>query len=215
MSTDASLRRNVISIAREMDRLGFAPSKSGNVSARAPHGLLITPSALPYAQTKPADLVLLDLDGKVLTGKRPPSSEWRFHAAIYRARPEVNAVVHTHSPRATALSCARRGLPAFHYMIAIAGGHDIRCAPYATFGTQALSDHAVRALKGRKATLLSNHGVIAVGATLDGALAVAKEVENLSGQYLDLLAAKLKPVILGKTEMERVLVQFATYGRKG
>ncbi|HEV2574006.1 MAG TPA: class II aldolase/adducin family protein [Beijerinckiaceae bacterium] len=215
MSTDASLRRNVISIAREMDRLGFAPSKSGNVSARAPHGLLITPSALPYAQTKPADLVLLDLDGKVLTGKRPPSSEWRFHAAIYRARPEVNAVVHTHSPRATALSCARRGLPAFHYMIAIAGGHDIRCAPYATFGTQALSDHAVRALKGRKATLLSNHGVIAVGTTLDGALAVAKEVENLSGQYLDLLAAKLKPVILGKTEMERVLVQFATYGRKG
>ncbi|MDT2023456.1 class II aldolase/adducin family protein [Methylocella sp. CPCC 101449] len=215
MSTDASLRRNVISIAQEMDRLGFAPSKSGNVSARAPHGLLITPSALPYAQTKPADLVLLDLDGKVLTGKRPPSSEWRFHAAIYRARPEVNAVVHTHSPRATALSCARRGLPAFHYMIAIAGGHDIRCAPYATFGTQALSDHAVRALKGRKATLLSNHGVIAVGATLDGALAVAKEVENLSGQYLDLLAAKLKPVILGKTEMERVLVQFATYGRKG
>lgn len=215
MSTDASLRRNVISIAQEMDRLGFAPSKSGNVSARAPHGLLITPSALPYAQTKPADLVLLDLDGKVLTGKRPPSSEWRFHAAIYRARPEVNAVVHTHSPRATALSCARRGLPAFHYMIAIAGGHDIRCAPYATFGTQALSDHAVRALKGRKATLLSNHGVIAVGTTLDGALAVAKEVENLSGQYLDLLAAKLKPVILGKTEMERVLVQFATYGRKG
>ena len=100
-------------------------------------------------------------------------------------------------------------------MIAIAGGHDIRCAPYATFGTQALSDHAVRALKGRKATLLSNHGVIAVGTTLDGALAVAREVENLSGQYLDLLAAKLKPVILGKKEMERVLAQFATYGRKG
>ncbi|MBN9083595.1 MAG: hypothetical protein BGP04_15295 [Rhizobiales bacterium 62-17] len=215
MSTDAALHRDVIHIAQEMDRLGFAPSKSGNVSARAPHGLLITPSALPYAQTKPADLVLLDLDGKVLAGKRPPSSEWRFHAAIYRARPEMNAVVHTHSPRATALSCARRGLPAFHYMIAIAGGHDIRCAPYATFGTQALSDHAVRALKGRKATLLSNHGVIAVGTTLDGALAVAREVENLSGQYLDLLAAKLKPVILGKKEMERVLAQFATYGRKG
>lgn len=106
MTTDTSLRRDIIRIAQEMDHLGFAPSKSGNVSARAPHGLLITPSALPYAQTKPADLVLLDLDGKVLAGKQPPSSEWRFHAAIYRARPEVNAIVHTHSPRATALSCA-------------------------------------------------------------------------------------------------------------
>lgn len=215
MTSESALRRDVIRIAQEIDRLGFAPSKSGNVSARTSQGFLITPSALPYAQTKPADLVLLDLDGKILAGKRPPSSEWRFHAAIYRAKPQAQAVVHTHSPRATALSCARRGLPAFHYMIAIAGGHDIRCAPYATFGTQKLADHAVRALKDRKAALLSNHGVIALGTSLDGALAIAKEVENLSGQYLDLLGAGLKPVILGKDEMKRVLAQFATYGRKG
>lgn len=215
MTSDIALRRDLIRVAQEMDHLGFAPSKSGNVSARTPRGFLITPSAMPYAQTKPVDLVLLDPGGKVLSGKQPPSSEWRFHAAIYRARPETQAVVHTHSPRATALSCARRGLPAFHYMIAIAGGHDIACAPYATFGTQKLADHAVRALKNRKAALLSNHGVITLGATLDGALAIAREVENLSGQYLDLLAAGLEPVILDKAEMKRVLAQFATYGRKG
>ncbi|MDF2118388.1 class II aldolase/adducin family protein [Roseiarcaceae bacterium H3SJ34-1] len=212
---DLAARRNVLAIALAMDAAGFAPSKSGNVSTRVARGFLVTPSALPYAQTREKDLVLLDLDGKVLSGERQPSSEWRFHAAIYRARPEINAVVHTHSPRATALSTARTGIPAFHYMIAIAGGHDIRCAPYATFGTQALCNHAVAALEGRKATLLSNHGVIAIGASLDAAWTVACEVENLAGQYLDVCAAGLKPVILGKAEMQRVLAQFAAYGRKG
>jgi L-fuculose-phosphate aldolase len=212
---DLAARRDVLRIALAMDSAGFAPSKSGNVSARVAQGFLVTPSALPYAETREKDLVLLDLDGKVLTGKGQPSSEWRFHAAIYRARPEINAVVHAHSPRATALSCARIGIPAFHYMIAIAGGHDIRCASYATFGTQALSDHAVAALEGRKATLLSNHGVIAIGASLDAAWAIAREVENLAGQYLDVCAAGLKPVILDEAEMQRVLAQFAAYGRKG
>jgi len=217
MKTDDDLatRRDVLRIALAMDAAGFAPSKSGNVSARVAQGFLVTPSALPYAQTREQDLVLLDLDGKVLAGERPPSSEWRFHAAIYRARPEINAVVHTHSPRATALSCARTGIPAFHYMIAIAGGHDIRCAPYATFGTQALSDHAVAALEGRKATLLSNHGVIAIGASLDAAWAIAREVENLAGQYLDVCGSGLKPTILSEDEMQRVLAQFAAYGREG
>jgi len=215
MTATSDTRRAIIRIAQEMDRLGFAPSKSGNVSARTPQGFLVTPSALPYARTKPADIVHLDLDGKIIAGKRPPSSEWRFHAAIYRARPEVNAVMHNHSPRATALSCARRGIPAFHYMIAISGGHNIRCASYATFGTQDLADRAVCALRDRTATLLANHGVIALGTTLDAAFAVAKEVENLAGQYLDILAAGLEPVILDKTEMKRVLAQFATYGREG
>ena len=208
-------RAAVIRIARTMDAAGFAPSKSGNVSHRGPDGFVVTPSALPYADTEPGDLVRLSLDGDVLEGARQASSEWRFHAAIYRARPETNAVVHTHSPRATALSCARRGVPAFHYMVAMAGGADIRCAPYATFGTEELSRNAVAALDGRKTALLSNHGVIAIGSTLDAAWAVAREVENLAAQYLDLLASGLEPAILDEDEMTRVLAQFATYGRKG
>jgi L-fuculose-phosphate aldolase len=213
--SDDQARSNILRIAIAMDDAGFAPSKSGNVSARVRDGFIVTPSALPYRETLPGDLVHLDPDGNILSGALQPSSEWRFHAAIYRAQPEVGGIVHTHSPRATALSCARRGLPAFHYMIAMAGGHDIRCAPYATFGTEELSRHAVAALDGRKATLLSNHGVIAVGRDLDAAWAMARETENLAGQYLDLLASGLEPVILDEAEMTRVLAQFAAYGRKG
>ncbi len=206
--------RDIIRIACAMDVRGFAPSKSGNVSARTNEGFLVTPTGMAYALLKPADLVHLDLDGNVIKGKHRPSSEWRFHASIYRARPEANAIVHNHSPRATALSCARKGIPAFHYMIAMAGGDDIRCAAYATFGTQELADQAVLALKDRKACLLANHGVIAMGATLDAAWALAQEVENLAGEYLDLLASGLKPVLLGKAEMARVSAKFADYGRK-
>jgi L-fuculose-phosphate aldolase len=212
---ETALRAAVIAVARAMDEAGFAPAKSGNVSHRFGDGFIVTPAALPYAQTQPGDLVRMGLDGRVREGTRPPSSEWRFHAAIYRARPEVAAIVHTHSPRATALSCARRGVPAFHYMIAMAGGDDIRCADYATFGTEALAEAAVRALAGRKATLLANHGVIAVGATIDAAFALAREVENLAGQYLDILAAGLEPAILDEAEMARVAGQFAAYGRQG
>ena len=215
MDAERTERRAILRIALAMDAAGFAPSKSGNVSCRCGDGFLVTPSALPYAETAPADLVWLDLDGKILSGDRPPSSEWRFHAAIYRARPQVEAIVHTHSPRATALSAARRGIPAFHNMVAIAGGADIRCAPYATFGTEELSRNAVTALEGRKAVLLANHGVIATGANLDAAWGLAREVENLASQYLDLLASGLDPVLLDEAEMTRVLAQFASYGRKG
>ena len=216
MSKDREFSRSdVLLTAMALDAAGFGPSKSGNVSARADEGFFITPASLPYAEARKRDIVQLDLDGKVLAGKRQPSSEWRFHAAIYRARPEINAVVHTHSPRASALSAARIDIPAFHYMVAVAGGHDIRCAPYATFGTQELADHAVTALDGRKAALLSNHGVIAIGASLDAAWALACEVENLARQYLDVCASGLKPVILSEDEMQRVLAQFAAYGREG
>lgn len=208
-----SAARDVITIACAMADAGFAPSKSGNVSVRVANGFLLTPTARPYAQLRPVDLVELDLDGVVLRGKNRPSSEWRFHAAIYRSHADVHAIIHTHSPRATALSCARKGIPAFHYMVAMAGGEDIRCAPYATFGTQTLADHAVAALKDRRACLLANHGVIATGASLDAAWAIAQEVENLAGEYLDLLAAGLKPVILGAAEMKRVLAKFSDYGR--
>ncbi|WP_291827731.1 class II aldolase/adducin family protein [Bosea sp. (in: a-proteobacteria)] len=213
--TRDELGAGIVAVAQAIDRAGFCPSKSGNVSARTEAGFLITPSGLPYAQTLPEDLIELSLDGMVLSGARKPSSEWPFHAAIYRARPEAQAIVHTHSPRATALSCTRRGIPAFHYMIALCGGADIRCADYATFGTPELAENAVRALEGRKAVLLANHGVIALGASLAGAHQIVAEVENLAGQYLDILAAGLEPVILDAAEMARVSAKFAGYGKVG
>ena len=167
--SEQALRGEIVAVAQAIDRAGFCPSKSGNVSARFDGGLLITPSGLPYAQTRPEDLIQLALDGTVLSGARKPSSEWPFHVEIYRARPDAQAIVHTHSPRATALSCARRGIPAFHYMIALCGGADVRCADYATFGSPELAANAVTALEGRKAVLLANHGVIALGGSLAGA----------------------------------------------
>jgi L-fuculose-phosphate aldolase len=209
------LGQEIVATAQAMDRAGFCPSKSGNVSARLGDGLLITPSGLPYARMLPDDLIHLDFNGNVRSGKGKPSSEWPFHLAIYAARPDVQAIVHTHSPRATALSCARRGIPAFHYMIALCGGPDVRCADYATFGTPELAVNAVTALEGRKAVLLANHGVIAAGQSLAGAYAIMAEVENLAGQYLDILAAGLEPVILDEAEMARVSAKFAGYGKVG
>lgn len=213
--SEQALREEIVAVAQAIDQAGYCPSKSGNVSARLGDGLLITPSGLPYAQTTPEDLIHLSLDGSVLSGARKPSSEWPFHTAIYKARPDGQAIVHTHSARATALSCARRGIPAFHYMIALCGGPDVRCADYATFGTPELAENAVRGLEGRKAVLLANHGVIALGASLAGAHQIVAEVENLAGQYLDLLAAGLDPVILDEEEMRRVAARFAGYGKVG
>lgn len=214
-SREGRLRDDIVRVAKAMDAAGFAPSKSGNVSARVEGGMLITPSGLPYAAMKAADIVDVAADGEVRSGSRSPSSEAPFHGAIYAARPDVQAIVHTHSPKATALACARRPIPAFHYMVAYCGGPDIRVADYATFGTDALAHNAVAALEGRKVVLLANHGVIAVGATLDGALAIAGEVENLAGQYLALLAAGLEPVVLDGEEMERVAAKFSGYGKVG
>jgi len=204
---------SLVACAQRLDALGFMPSKSGNVSQRIEGGFRITPSGQPYAALTEADLVDVALDGGVLRGARRPSSEWRLHAEIFAARPEALAIVHTHSPRATALSCARRGLPAFHYMIALAGGDDIRCSAYATFGTQELAQAAVVALEGRRACLLANHGVVAMGTSLAAAETLAREVENLAGEYLDLLAARLEPVLLTAEEMLAVTAQFSGYGR--
>jgi L-fuculose-phosphate aldolase len=191
------------------------PNKSGNVSCRSAAGFLITPSGVPYADMTAAQIVELPLPARdePSTGPRP-SSEWRMHAAIYEARPTVTAIVHTHSPRATALTCAGRGIPAFHYMIALAGG-DVRCMPYATFGSDKLAAHAVRGLEGRRAVLLANHGVVTVGPSLRSAQAVAVEVENMAGQYLDLLAAGLEPNVLDDEELRRVIRKFVDYGRTG
>ena len=210
----AALCAAVVRTAQALDAAGFCPSKSGNVSVRHCERVLITPSGLPYAAMLPDDIVEIDLEGRRTGGsERKPSSERPFHAAIYKARPDATAIVHTHSPYATALSCARRDIPAFHYMIALGGGADIRCANYATFGTQALADNAVAALEGRRAVLLANHGVITIGQTLAGAQTLAGEVENLARQYLALLAAGLAPAILDAPEMERVTAQFKGYGR--
>ena len=204
----------IVAVSRALDEAGLVPSKSGNVSCRVAGGFLITPSGVPYQQLQPGQVVALDASGAVVQGGLRPSSEWPMHAAIYAHRPEVAAIVHTHSPRATALACARLGIPAFHYMISLAGG-DIRCMPYATFGTDELAGNAVCGLEGRRAVLLANHGVVAVGASLRDAHAVAFEVENLASQYLDLKSAGLDPVVLDDAELARVIAKFADYGRLG
>ena len=201
----------VVATARRMNALGINRGKSGNVSARIDGGFLITPSALPYDETNAGDVVAVDLDGNA-TGRRRPSSEWRFHRDIYGARAEVAAIVHSHSPFATALACLDRDIPAFHYMVAVAGGSDIRCAPYATFGTQRLSDHAVAALAGRNACLLSHHGMIALGASLESALALALEVETLAEMYCRALSIGA-PALLGEEEMRAIVGKFAAYHR--
>jgi L-fuculose-phosphate aldolase len=208
-------RAALVAAARRLDGLGFMPSKSGNLSLRTPRGCLITPSGLPYAETAAEDLVEVMPDGTVVAGQRAPSSEWRLHAAVYAARPEAMAVVHTHSPFATALSCARQGIPPLHYMIVLAGGSDIRCAAYATFGTPALAETCVAALRDRRAVLLANHGVVAFGRTLNGAVVLAMEVENLARQYLALKAAGLPPVLLTEAELAETMAQFGGYGRAG
>ena len=203
------LREAIIATARTMNDVGINRGTSGNVSARVPGGFLVTPSALPYAMTTPADIVVVD-DAGTSYGRRQPSSEWRFHRDIYLRRADVQAIVHTHSPFATTLACLDRGIPAFHYMIAVAGGPDIRCAPYATFGTQELSDHAVAALDGRRACLLAHHGMISVGDDLESALALAVEVEGLAEMYWRSLQIG-EPSLLTAHEMQRVLEKFAVY----
>jgi L-fuculose-phosphate aldolase len=215
---ERALREAVIATARKMNALGINRGKSGNVSARLRHDrvgpsatFLITPTGLPYEQTAPEDIVAIGPDDAAC-GVRLPSSEWRFHRDIYRSRPDVGAIVHTHAPFATTLACLGRCIPAFHYMIAVAGGKDIRCAPYATFGTQQLSDYAVAALAGRRACLLANHGMIAVDSSLDEALAVAVEVESLAEMYWRTLQVGA-PTVLPDAEMDVVLEKFRTYGQ--
>jgi L-fuculose-phosphate aldolase len=211
--TDKELRDAVIAGCRELVQRGLAVGTSGNVSVRRDEqSFFVSPTGMSYDTLEPDDIPLMDVDGRWF-GRRRPSSEWRFHRDIFRARHEIAAIVHTHSPKATSLACTGRGIPAFHYMVAVAGGPDIRCAPYHTFGTQALSDAAVAALEGRRACLLANHGVITVGAELPAALALAGEVENLAAQYCMALALG-KVRILDETEMSRVLEKFRIYGKQ-
>ncbi|HMA52574.1 MAG TPA: class II aldolase/adducin family protein [Magnetospirillaceae bacterium] len=203
-------RQAIIDAALEMESLGLTRGSSGNISLRTEGGFLVTPSGMPPRTLQPEDLVEMTMDGS-WSASRKPSSEWRFHRDIYAARPEIAAIVHSHPPFGIALASHGRGIPAFHYMVAMAGGRDIRCAPYATYGTQELSDYAVTALEGRFACLLANHGMIAAGKSLERAVALAVEVESLAEGYWRALQIG-EPVILGDAEMDIVIEKFKSYG---
>lgn len=203
----------VAEYARRSVSVGLNQGTSGNVSARSRPGFLITPSGRDMTELAAAEMVLVDMDGQAPEGLKP-SSEWRFHRDIYAAFPDAKAIVHAHSPFAVALACLRRDIPPFHYMVAMAGGGNIRCARYATFGTQALSDAVLEALRDRRACLMANHGLLAWGHSLAGALALGVEVEALCGQYLRCLQAGT-PVLLSEAEMAEVLEKFKDYGSKG
>lgn len=208
----AAARREVIETALAMSRQGLSPGRSGNVSRRWCDGMLITPTGMAYASIAPADIVFVDATGKP-TGARKPSSEWQFHLAAYAARPDMHAVVHTHSMHAVVLACANKPIPAFHYMVAAAGGDDIPCVPYATFGSDTLARHVAHGLARRNACLMAHHGQIAMGATLAAALELAAEVEVLAEQYYKVLTLG-RPALLGTAEMTEVLERFKSYGQK-
>ena len=210
-SSEFALRQAICDGMRRLEGLGVNHGTAGNLSTRHGGGCLISPSGVkPLALTNAA-VVALDAAGAARIPGQRPSSEWRFHHAIYASRPDAQAVVHVHSAHATALACLRRPLPAFHYMVAVAGGPDIRCAPYATFGSRALAQAATAALDGRLACLLANHGMITLGADVGSAIDLALEVEDLARQYL-LALSIAEPVILPAAEMQIVLQKFKTYG---
>jgi L-fuculose-phosphate aldolase len=206
-----AVRREIANACLDMNRRGINQGTSGNISVRVKEGFLLTPSGIAYDEMKPGDIVLMRADASHV-GKRKPSSEWRFHHALMTRRPEVGAVVHTHAMFATTLSCLGLEIPAVHYMIAAAGGENIRCAPYATYGTQETADNALKALHGRNACLLANHGMIVVGPNLKKAMWLAVEVETLAAQYWRALQVG-KPNILPKAEVSRVIDKFKTYGQ--
>ena len=210
------LRQQLIAAARGMEPARLNRGTSGNLSVRAVEngeaGFLITPSGMPYATLTPDDIVFMRDDGRCV-GRREPSSEWRMHRDLYAARPEAGAILHAHSPFATSLACLRREIPPFHYMIARFGGDTLRCAAYATFGSQALSDAAILALQDRSACLLANHGMLVFGHDPVQALALGVELEDLCEQYWR--ACQLgAPILLDPAEMARVLEKFATYGKQ-
>lgn len=213
-AVERTLREAVVDACVRMAAAGLVRGTSGNISVRFADGMLITPSAVPYERLRPEDVVLLDASGHAREDVARPSSEWRMHDAILRGRPDAGAVVHTHSVHATALSCLRRPIPPFHYMVAAAGGTDIPCAPYARFGTAELAANAAAALAQRDACLLANHGVIAIGRSLERALALAIEVENLAEQYAAALQLG-EPVLLTDEEMAAALEAFRDYRAGG
>jgi len=209
--TEAGLRAAMLAALRLLDARGLNRGSTGNLSHRSGDGMLITPTGLGADDIGPDDLVWLGWDG-MLRGALKPSSEWHFHQALYRARPELQAIVHTHATHATALACLRRELPAFHYMVAVAGGDNVRCAPYRLFGTQALSEAVIEAMYDRKACLLATHGIVTAGTTLREAMKVMTEVEALCQAYLAALAVG-EPALLSAAEMAEVIDRFKGYGQ--
>ena len=209
-NAERTLREEIIAACRAMDRRGINQGTSGNIGVRWGDGLLITPSGLAYDTMVANDIIYLDMDGTTC-GPHKPSSEWRFHRDILRERQDIGAVVHAHPPYCTAIAITGEDIPAVHYMIAATGGATVRCAPYATFGTEALSKSALRALEGRLCCLLANHGSIACGANLAKALWLATELETLAHQYF--LSRQLgDPIILSDDEIDRVAEKFKSYG---
>jgi L-fuculose-phosphate aldolase len=209
--TQIELREGIVAVARALVAHGLNRGTAGNVSARWGEGFLITPTGLAADEMQPGDIVPMAMDGS-WQGTRKPSSEWRFHRDLYATRPQAGAIVHAHAPFASALACLRADIPPFHYMIARFGGATVRCAAYATFGTQALSDAALAALDGRCACLLANHGLLVFGRDLRHALDLAVELESLCEQYWRALQIG-RPVLLTDAEMEAVLEKFRTYGQ--
>jgi L-fuculose-phosphate aldolase len=214
---ELALRQQIITTCRELERRGLNQGTSGNVSVRLSadpaDGFLLTPTALSYDVMEPADIVHLSLDGKP-TGRRAPSSEWRFHLDIMRRRPDATAIIHTHSRHATTLACLRKEIPAFHYLIALFGGNNIRCSGYALYGTQDLSELVLKALEGRQAALMGSHGLIVLGPSLEKALSLTQEAETLAAMYL--LALQVgEPAILSTSDIESVKLRLATYGGYG
>jgi L-fuculose-phosphate aldolase len=213
-STDLAEKcQSIIDACLRMNQLGINQGTSGNISLRHEAGMLITPTSVPYEAMRPEQIVYMKLDGSFDPRQRP-SSEWRFHLDILRARPEMNAVVHAHPPYATMLAIMGLEIPPVHYMIACAGGDTIRCAPYATFGTEQLSRHAVGALEGRLACLLAHHGMIAIGPSLSKAMWLAVEVEALARQYHGCLQIGTPP-LLSRAEIDDVRERMKGYGRAG
>ena len=212
-AAETKARKEVIATALEMSQSGLSPGRSGNVSCRWKDGMLITPSGMPYEDIKPADIVFVDDEGKIRAGARKPSSEWRFHLSAYHARSDRDAVVHTHSLHATVLACAHKSIPAFHYMVAIAGGDHVPLIDYAPFGTDELARLVADGLMQHDACLMANHGQIAIGKTLAQALELAFEIEVLSEQYFKVLTLG-KPNVLNDEQMADVLERFANYGQK-
>lgn len=202
-------RCDLLDTARSVNRRGLSQGTTGNLSVRLADGFLITPSALPYETCRVEDMVRMGLDGEV-RGQLKPSTEWRLHRDVYANRPEAGAILHAHPPWCTTLACLEREIPAFHYMVAMAGGDNIRCAPYAIFGSQELSDSVLPALRERTACLLAHHGMVCFAATLDRVLALGLEIESLAGIYVRTLQIG-EPKLLGQNEMRKVLDRFADY----
>ena len=212
-------RVKIIEYSLKLNSTNLSPLRSGNISLRANEndedGYLITPSGKKYETLKPEDIVFMGLNGEEEKNDsaNKPSSEWRFHRDIYLDKKDAHAIVHAHSPHATAVSSHGKSVPPFHYMIALAGGEDIKCAEYATFGTKELSQNIIKALKNRSACLMSNHGQVAFGKNLDTAFELAQEIENICHQYT--IALKLgNPKILSFAEMKKVLDKAKNY-KKG